>query len=114
MDYLIVYVWMWYVLCFFCLNLIVFVFNCFVTVRGKDKEVIAKKDSGARSYTFRELATATQNFKNVNLIGEGGFGSVYKGRLDTGQVNSSLSKINFMRLKVLKLKFVECLIKEYC
>ncbi|RRT46016.1 hypothetical protein B296_00030066, partial [Ensete ventricosum] len=28
----------------------------------------------ARSFTFRDLAVATQNFREANLIGEGGFG----------------------------------------
>ncbi|CAH2052634.1 unnamed protein product [Thlaspi arvense] len=37
-------------------------------------------------FTFRELATATESFKQENLIGEGGFGRVYKGKLEkTGQ-----------------------------
>lgn len=40
----------------------------------------------ARSITFRELAVATQNFKETNLIGEGGFGRVYKGCLESGKV----------------------------
>ncbi|KAM3337796.1 putative serine/threonine-protein kinase PBL21 [Capsicum galapagoense] len=40
----------------------------------------------ARSFAFKELATATQNFREANLIGEGGFGSVYKGRLDSGLI----------------------------
>ncbi|CAH2079340.1 unnamed protein product, partial [Thlaspi arvense] len=40
----------------------------------------------AKSFTFRELATATNNFKQDFLIGEGGFGRVYKGKLEkTGQ-----------------------------
>ncbi|XP_008809102.1 probable serine/threonine-protein kinase PBL21 [Phoenix dactylifera] len=42
--------------------------------------------SGARSFAFRDLAIATQNFKTTNLIGEGGFGKVFKGRIDSGQV----------------------------
>ncbi|KAJ8491509.1 hypothetical protein OPV22_013230 [Ensete ventricosum] len=40
----------------------------------------------AQTFTFRELATATKNFRQDCLLGEGGFGRVYKGRLDTGQV----------------------------
>ncbi|XP_068639228.1 probable serine/threonine-protein kinase PBL21 [Aristolochia californica] len=46
----------------------------------------SKKAAVAYSFTFRELAIATRNFRIVNLIGEGGFGRVYKGKLDDGQV----------------------------
>lgn len=55
--------------------------------RVNDKENGAKRAGGARSFTFRELATATKNFRDVNLIGEGGFGKVYKGRLESGQAS---------------------------
>ncbi|XP_058093078.1 serine/threonine-protein kinase PBS1-like isoform X2 [Magnolia sinica] len=42
---------------------------------------------GAQTFTFRELAAATKNFRPECLLGEGGFGRVYKGRLEsTGQV----------------------------
>ncbi|XP_016432712.1 putative serine/threonine-protein kinase PBL25 [Nicotiana tabacum] len=41
----------------------------------------------AQTFTFRELATATKNFRAECLIGEGGFGRVYKGLLNkTGQI----------------------------
>ncbi|KAJ7568707.1 hypothetical protein O6H91_01G044700 [Diphasiastrum complanatum] len=41
----------------------------------------------AQTFTFHELAAATRNFKPECLLGEGGFGRVYKGRLEsTGQV----------------------------
>ncbi|XP_018480033.2 probable serine/threonine-protein kinase PBL24 [Raphanus sativus] len=41
----------------------------------------------AKSYTFLELAAATNSFKQEFLVGEGGFGRVYKGKLEkTGHV----------------------------
>ncbi|XP_022946435.1 probable serine/threonine-protein kinase PBL21 [Cucurbita moschata] len=58
--------------------------------KGKEDRVITESCSkggvAARSFTFRELATATRGFKEVNLLGEGGFGRVYKGRLESGQI----------------------------
>lgn len=52
----------------------------------KTKE--ANKDGGsdhvaAQTFTFRELAAATKNFRGDCLLGEGGFGRVYKGRLES-------------------------------
>lgn len=37
----------------------------------------------AQTFTFRELAAATKNFRPECLLGEGGFGRVYKGRLES-------------------------------
>ncbi|XP_028051354.1 cold-responsive protein kinase 1-like isoform X2 [Camellia sinensis] len=37
-------------------------------------------------YTYKELSIATENFRPTNKIGEGGFGSVYKGSLKDGTV----------------------------
>ncbi|XP_061953595.1 cold-responsive protein kinase 1-like [Populus nigra] len=39
-----------------------------------------------RCYTYRELRNATEGFSTANKIGEGGFGSVYKGRLKHGKI----------------------------
>ncbi|XP_042482782.1 probable LRR receptor-like serine/threonine-protein kinase At1g07650 [Macadamia integrifolia] len=38
------------------------------------------------SFTLRQIKTATNNFDPTNKIGEGGFGSVYKGLLSDGTV----------------------------
>nr|DAD41823.1 TPA_asm: hypothetical protein HUJ06_016146 [Nelumbo nucifera] len=51
---------------------------------GKGKNSGSQNCNSAYSFTFHELATATKNFKAANLIGEGGFGRVYKGRLERG------------------------------
>ena len=52
------------------------------------KDVVPGGQIAAQTFTFRELATATKNFRPESFIGEGGFGRVYKGRLEsTGQVN---------------------------
>ncbi|KAJ0101936.1 hypothetical protein Patl1_05085 [Pistacia atlantica] len=40
----------------------------------------------AKLYTYKELRIATEDFSPANKIGEGGFGSVYKGRLKDGKI----------------------------
>ena len=37
-------------------------------------------------YRYNELQAATNNFNSSNIIGEGGFGRVYKGQLANGTV----------------------------
>ncbi|KAF2286201.1 hypothetical protein GH714_011669 [Hevea brasiliensis] len=37
-------------------------------------------------YTYKELRNATEDFSTANKIGEGGFGSVYKGKLKDGRI----------------------------
>jgi serine/threonine-protein kinase PBS1 len=44
--------------------------------------VNADSSDKARIFTFRELATATKNFRDETFIGQGGFGTVYKGKID--------------------------------
>lgn len=77
-------------------------FPCFTSQRSKKSHVrnengagvphkaskSSAKDKGdkreyidAQIFTFRELATATKNFRQECLLGEGGFGRVYKGTI---------------------------------
>ncbi|KAK4753647.1 hypothetical protein SAY87_001751 [Trapa incisa] len=68
---------------------------------GKRTNVKSKRERpgpGAQgdsyTFTYQELATATGNFRPDCFLGEGGFGSVYKGRLErTGQV-VAVKKLN--------------------
>jgi serine/threonine-protein kinase PBS1 len=58
---------------------------------GSKRELLLPRDGlgqiAAHTFAFRELAAATMNFHPDTFLGEGGFGRVYKGRLDsTGQV----------------------------
>lgn len=39
-----------------------------------------------RQFTLRELQLATENFNTKNILGQGGFGNVYRGRLSDGTI----------------------------
>ena len=39
-----------------------------------------------KNFSIEEINKATQNFSPANKIGEGGFGTVYKGRLRNGSL----------------------------
>ncbi|XP_052142064.1 LRR receptor kinase SERL2-like [Oryza glaberrima] len=39
-----------------------------------------------KRFQFRELQVATENFSNKNILGKGGFGNVYRGKLPDGTV----------------------------
>ncbi|KAF5446558.1 hypothetical protein F2P56_032175 [Juglans regia] len=52
--------------------------------RGASKAFM--KIDGVKSFTYGELATATNNFNDSTLAGQGGYGKVYKGILVDGSV----------------------------
>ncbi|CAN1253226.1 Probable serine/threonine-protein kinase PBL3 [Linum perenne] len=57
------------------------------TVESLNKALIASKfdasvPSNLKSFTFNDLRNATKNFKSETLLGEGGFGCVFKGWID--------------------------------
>ncbi|XP_008804702.1 cold-responsive protein kinase 1 [Phoenix dactylifera] len=67
-------------------------FSCIFKKRNTSGEQIVR-DHGdipgienVRIYTYKELRSATEDFSSANKIGEGGFGSVFKGKLKDGTV----------------------------
>ncbi|CAM8999638.1 unnamed protein product [Rhodiola kirilowii] len=63
---------------------------CFIIRNSGDSndEELELLGANARPYTFNysELRTATEGFSRANKLGEGGFGPIYKGKLNDGKV----------------------------
>ncbi|XVE89718.1 hypothetical protein DITRI_Ditri20bG0018100 [Diplodiscus trichospermus] len=53
---------------------------------GGSMRVPPSRHRGVQVFTYKELELATDNFSEVNVIGNGGFGVVYKGVLPDGTV----------------------------
>ncbi|XP_010501246.1 PREDICTED: probable LRR receptor-like serine/threonine-protein kinase At1g56140 isoform X2 [Camelina sativa] len=53
--------------------------------RYTDDEEILSMDVKPFAFTYSELKSATQDFDSSNKLGEGGFGPVYKGKLNDGR-----------------------------
>ncbi|KAL0012491.1 hypothetical protein SO802_007599 [Lithocarpus litseifolius] len=74
--------------------------------RKADDEIIAVE---SLQFDFGKIRVATQNFSDANKLGGGGFGTVYKGRLTTGEEiavkrlskNSSQGEVEFKNEVVL-------------
>lgn len=70
--------------------------NCFSTLcfffavnnePEQDPSFNEESERKTKNFTFRELAMATKNFRQECLLGEGGFGRIFKGTLkENGQV----------------------------
>ncbi|KAG6577071.1 Cold-responsive protein kinase 1, partial [Cucurbita argyrosperma subsp. sororia] len=68
--------------------------TCFVDskrVKSPTKSFVDEEEElsgiqNVRFYTYKELKVATDDFSLANKIGEGGFGSVYKGKLKDGKI----------------------------
>ncbi|KAK3437085.1 hypothetical protein EUGRSUZ_C01752 [Eucalyptus grandis] len=63
----------------------------------KDTDIESQSREAAnvpRMFTCKELAKATRNFSKENLLGTGGFGSVYKGVISDPPVEIAVKKIS--------------------
>ncbi|KAB2044562.1 hypothetical protein ES319_D01G099900v1 [Gossypium barbadense] len=62
-----------------------FIFRRRRRVPMKDDEEFLGIDARPYTFSYAELKAATEDFSPANKLGEGGFGPVYKGRLDDGR-----------------------------
>lgn len=54
----------------------------YLNENGSDR----RKEPGSVKFTMEEILRATKNFSPSSKIGQGGFGTVYKGKLDDGSL----------------------------
>ncbi|XP_030480448.2 probable LRR receptor-like serine/threonine-protein kinase At1g07650 [Cannabis sativa] len=60
--------------------------KCYLRRKESRDEVLRGLDLQTGFFTFKQIKSATNNFDAANKIGEGGFGSVYKGVLLDGTI----------------------------
>ncbi|KAL2518548.1 Protein kinase superfamily protein [Abeliophyllum distichum] len=61
---------------------------------AEEIEKYGKGNFSSQIFTFQELSVATQNFNPESLIGEGGFGRVYKGHIETKDIDVAVKKLD--------------------
>ncbi|KAL8140729.1 hypothetical protein V2J09_006750 [Rumex salicifolius] len=64
--------------------------------KGKVASIDGQASSSitANTFRFRDLAAATKNFREDFFLGEGGFGKVYKGQLETINQTVAIKQLN--------------------
>lgn len=69
------------------------------------EELYKENEHNFRVFTLRELANATNGFNRLLMIGEGGFGKVYRGTITSSSQNKkilvAIKKLNTRGVQVL-------------
>ncbi|MQL84603.1 hypothetical protein Taro_017110 [Colocasia esculenta] len=73
------------VVVFFLLLLLLFAIFGALTVNAGLSQIEIPAISNVKLYSYKELRHATEDFSSIHKLGEGGYGSVYKGRLKDGK-----------------------------
>ncbi|XP_031120584.1 uncharacterized protein LOC116023718 [Ipomoea triloba] len=73
-----------------CLSMLVFIVLVGVSLflyfsKSKGKEQMLKQELEVPVFDWSVISRATNNFSDMNKLGQGGFGAVYKGELDGGE-----------------------------
>lgn len=56
------------------------------SIYGSTNSSTHRREPGSMKFTIQEILRATKNFSPTLKIGQGGFGTVYKGRLEDGTI----------------------------
>jgi len=79
--------------------------------RVNTQHVTAFSPQNTRQLTILELEQATRNFSHNNIIGEGGFGVVYKGLLQDGSIVAIKRRLFALTQDfVIEVILIECLL----